>query len=398
MTDKKAPVIGAVVVLLVVMPVLGIDLQLPAMPDIARDLGGSVGKVQLTLSLFTIAFAVMQLLVGPLGDRYGRRPVLMASLAVYALASLYCALAPSIGHLTAGRILQGLSACAGPVLGRAVVRDRYEAVAAGGVFGTVMACFGIAALSVPILGGQLVETSGWRATFYVSAVYGVLALALVAFLMPETLRAPVAGALRVGRLAADYVILLRSRQYLVIAATGCLVQSAMFSWIAGSSFAVIDVLGHSPLVYSLVYAVTVFGFVTTSFLSGRVAARLGQRRLIALGSTIALLGATSGLALNDAVTPTLLTLVAPIFVVAVGHGLTLAQSMAGALAAFPHLAGTASGLLGFMQYLTATLVVAANGALYDGTVLPVLIVSAGCAALAVLCFALFGRHVRLAGG
>src|SRR5690606_7779635 len=121
-------------------------------------------------------------------------------LAVYALASLYCALAPSIDHLTAGRILQGLSACAGPVLGRAVVRDRYEAVAAGGVFGTVMACFGIAALSVPILGGQLVETSGWRATFYVSAVYGVLALALVAFLMPETLRAPVAGALRVGRL------------------------------------------------------------------------------------------------------------------------------------------------------------------------------------------------------
>ena len=84
MTDKKAPVIGAVVVLLVVMPVLGIDLQLPAMPDIAHDLGGSVGKVQLTLSLFTIAFAVMQLLVGPLGDRYGRRPVLMASLAVYA--------------------------------------------------------------------------------------------------------------------------------------------------------------------------------------------------------------------------------------------------------------------------------------------------------------------------
>ena len=397
MRDVGPAAISAVVVLLVVMPVLGIDLQLPAMPDIARDLGASVGQVQLTLSLYTIAFAVMQLLVGPLGDRYGRRPVLMASMALYALASLYCALAPSIGNLTAARILQGLAACAGPVLGRAVVRDRYDAIAAGRVFGTVMACFGIAALSVPILGGQLVEAFGWRATFFASASYGVLLLALVALLLPETLRTPVAGALRFRRLASDYLVLLRTPQFLVIAATGCLIQGAMFSWIAGSSFAVIRVLGHSPLVYSLVYAVTVFGFVMTSFASGRAIARLGQRRLIALGGTLALLGSAAGVALNQAVTPSLLTLVAPIFVVAVGHGFTLAQSMAGALAAFPHLAGTASGLLGFMQYLTATLVVAANGLLFDGTVQPVLIVSVTCAALAMLCFGLFGRHVRLAG-
>jgi DHA1 family bicyclomycin/chloramphenicol resistance-like MFS transporter len=381
-----------VVVLLVVMPALGIDLQLPAMPDIARDLGASVGEVQLTLSFYTVAFAAMQLLVGPLGDRYGRRPVLMAGLALYALASLYCALAPSIGHLTAGRVLQGFAACAGPVLGRAVVRDRYEPIAAGRAFGTIMACFGIAALTVPILGGQLVEAFGWRATYVASALYGVAVFGLVARLLPETLRTPVAGALRLGRLAADYLTLVRAPQFLVVAATGCLIQSAMFSWIAGSSFAVIRVLGHSPLVYSLVYAVTVGGFVTTSFLSGRVVARLGQRRLIALGSTIAVLASLAALALNHAVTPTLLTLVAPIVVLAIGHGFVLAQSMAGALAAYPHLAGTASGLLGFMQYASATLVVAANGLLFDGTVLPLLLVSAVCAALAALCFGLFGRY------
>lgn len=396
MTDTKPAAIGAVVVLLVVMPVLGIDLQLPAMPDIARDLGASVGEVQLTLSLYTVAFAAMQLAVGPLGDRYGRRPVLMASLALYALASLYCALAPSIGHLTAGRILQGLAACAGPVLGRAVVRDRNEPIAAARVFGTMMACFGIAALTVPILGGQLVEAFGWRATFVASAAYGVLVLFLVTLLLPETLRGARAGGLGLARLAGDYLTLLRAPPFLVIAATGCLIQSAMFSWIAGSSFAVIRVLGHSPLVYSLVYAVTVFGFVTTSFLSGRVVARLGQRRLIALGGTLALLGSAAALVLNHAVTPSLLTLVAPIFVLAVGHGFTLAQSVAGALAAFPHLAGTASGLLGFMQYISATLVVVANGLLFDGTVLPLLIVSVSCAALAMLCFGLFGRHVKLA--
>jgi len=396
--DVGPTAIGAVVVLLVVMPVLGIDLQLPAMPDIARDLGASVGQVQLTLSLYTIVFAIMQLLFGPLGDRCGRRRLLIASMALYALASLYCALAPSIEHLTAARILQAVAACAGPVLGRAVVRDRYDPVGAGRVFGTVMACFGIAALSVPILGGQLVESFGWRATFFASAGYGVVLLALVALLLPETLRVPVAGALRIGRLAGDYLMLLRTPQFLVIAATGCLIQGAMFSWIAGSSFAVIRVLGHSPSVYSLVYAVTVFGFVMTSFASGRAIARLGQRRLIALGGTLALAGSTLGVALNHVVTPSLLTLVAPVFIVAVGHGFTLAQAMAGTMAAFPHLAGTASALFGFMQYLTATIVVAANGLLFDGTVLPVLTVSAVCAVLAMLCFGLFGRHVRLAGG
>jgi DHA1 family bicyclomycin/chloramphenicol resistance-like MFS transporter len=385
-----------VVVLLVVMPALGIDLQLPAMPDIGRDLGASVGGVQLTLSLYTIAFAVMQLLVGPLGDRYGRRPVLMASLALYALASLYCALAPSIAHLTAGRVLQGFAACAGPVLGRAVVRDCNEPIAAGRAFGTIMACFGVGALTVPILGGQLVEAFGWRAVYLASAGYGVAVLLLVALMLPETLAAPVAGALRLGRLGRNYLTLLRAPPFLVIAATGCLIQSAMFSWIAGSSFAVIGLLGRSPAVYSLVYAVTILGFITASFLSGRAVRRLGQRRLIALGSTVALVGSLGGVALNLMVTPTLLTLVAPFVLVAIANGAVLPQSLAGALAAYPSLAGTASGLLGFMQYASVTLVVAANGLLFDGTVLPLLLVSAVCAVLAALCFGLFGRTVKLA--
>jgi DHA1 family bicyclomycin/chloramphenicol resistance-like MFS transporter len=390
--------IGAIVVLLVVVPVIGIDLQLPAMPDIARDLGASVGQVQLTLSLYTASFAAMQLLLGSLADRYGRRGPLMASLVVYTLASLYCALAPSIGHLTAARILQGLAACAGPVLGRAVVRDRYDPAGAGRVLGTVMACFGIAAIAVPILGGQLVEAYGWRATFFASAAYGALLLALVASLLPETLPMRAAGALGIGRLASDYLSLLRTPQFLIIAVTGCLIQGAMFTWISGSSFAVIRVLGHSPSVYSLVYAITVFGFVMTSYASGRVIARLGQRRLIALGGSLALTGAAIGLALNLLLPPSLVTLVAPIFLVAVGHGFTLAQAMAGTMAAFPHMAGTASALFGFMQYVVATVVVVANGLLFDGTVVPLLIVSTACAVLAMLCFGLFGRHVALAGG
>ncbi|MGE5145437.1 MAG: multidrug effflux MFS transporter [Candidatus Eiseniibacteriota bacterium] len=397
MRQAGAGAVGAVVILLVVTPVLGIDLQLPAMPDIARDLGASVGQVQLTLSLYTIAFAVMQLLFGSLGDRHGRRKLILASLALYALASLYCALAPSIGHLTAARILQGIAACGGPVLGRAVVRDLYDPKGAGRVLGTVMACFGIAAIVVPILGGQLVEAFGWRATFFLAAGYGVGLLVLTALILPETLRASAAGTRRVGRLFGDYLILLRTPEFLVIAATGCFIQGAMFTWISGSSFAVIRVLGYSPSIYSLVYAVTVFGFVMTSFASGRVIARLGQRRLIALGGTLALIGAATGLVLNLAVTPSLLTLVAPIFVVAVGHGFTLAQAMAGTMAAFPHLAGTASALFGFLQYLMATVVVAANGVLFDGTVVPLLVISTSCAALAMLCFGLFGRHVKLAG-
>jgi DHA1 family bicyclomycin/chloramphenicol resistance-like MFS transporter len=223
-------------------------------------------------------------------------------------------------------------------------------------------------------------------------------LVLVALMLPETLRAPIAGAAGLARLAGDYLMLLRTPQFLVIAATGCLIQGAMFSWISGSSFAVITVLGRSPSVYSLVYAVTVFGFVMGSFASSRVIARVGQRRLIALGGTLALAGSGVAVALNVATAPSLLALVAPLFVVAVGHGFTLAQAMAGTMAAFPHLAGTASALFGCMQYCMATIVVVANGLLFDGTALPMLIVSVSCAVLAILCFALFGKHVRLAGG
>lgn len=398
MTDTKPAVLGAVVVLLVVVPVLGIDLQLPAMPDIGRDLGASVAEVQLTLSLFTIVFAIMQLLYGALGDRYGRRRLLIASMALYAFASLYGALAPSIEHLIAARVLQAVAACAGPVLGRAVVRDLYDAAGAGRVLGTVMACFGIAALSVPILGGQLVEMFGWRATYFASAGYGVLLLVLVALLLPETLRARTAGGPGPGRLVGDYLMLLGTPQFLVIAATGCLIQGAMFTWISGSSFAVITVLGRSPSLYSVVYAITVFGFALGSFGSSRVIARVGQRRLIALGGSLALTGSAAAVGLNLVAPDSLVALVAPMFVVAVGHGFTLAQAMAGTMAAFPHLAGTASALFGFMQYLMATIVVIANGLLYDGTALPMLIVSVSCAATAMLCFALFGKHVRLAGG
>src|SRR5690606_10245092 len=151
-------------------------------------------------------------------------------------------------------------------------------------------------------------------------------------------------------------------------------------------------------VYSAVYAVTVFGFVMGSFASGRVIARVGQRRLIALGGSLALLGSGAAVALNQLAPESLLALVAPLFVVAVGHGFTLAQAMAGTMAAFPHLAGTASALFGFLQYLMATIVVVANGQLFDGTALPMLAVSLSCALLALLCFVLFGKHVRLAGG
>ena len=395
MKNVNPTTLFVVVVMLTIMPALGIDLQLPAMPAIGRDFRASVAEVQLTLSLYTIVFAVMQLLFGALGDRFGRRRLLIGAMALYALASLYCALAPSLDHLLAARALQAFAACAGPVLSRAVIRDFHGPSGAGRVLGSVMAWFGIAAIVVPVLGGQLVEAFGWRATYGAAAAFGLGLAVMVTTLLPETHSVQDRTA-DFGTLIRNYLTMLRARQVVVTALIGCLVQASFFSWIAGSSFAVINALGESPSVYSVGYAVTILGFVTASFASGRLAGRLGPRGLMTLGTIIAVTGAVLGVVLNLTLTPSLATLVPPMIVVAVGHGLAYAQSMGCAMAAYPRLAGTASALFGFVQFGTATLAVLANGALYDGTVLPVLIVSLSASTLAALCLALFRRYLVVA--
>lgn len=379
--------------LLVILPLFGVDLMLPAMPVFARELGASVTATQLTLSVFALGFALMHLILGPLADRYGRRPCILAGLALYTAASFACALAESIEALVGARFVQALGAGAGPLVARAVIRDVSGAAGAGRMMGFLMAFFGMGAIVTPITGGLLVDTLGWRANFYAAGGYGGLLLVLCAGLLPETMPARGGGSAPI-QFVRGFFTLLGDRRYLVVTVSGCFVAAAMFCWISGSSFAVQTVFGYSAAAHGTIYAATVAGFVVMSLVSARLAPRLGSHRLLRVGTAIALAGGLCGIALALGTTLTLAAMVGAMSLMAMGHGFTLPQSMAASVAPFPYLAATASALFGFLQYGFNSLVVMANGALFDGSAVPMLALVAGLTAAGALIYALF--HPRTA--
>lgn len=372
--------------MLVVLPVVAIDLQFAAMPAMARDLGASVASVQLTLSAFAISFGILQLVYGPLADRVGRKPLIVGGVALFALASLACAFAPSAEALTAARIVQAVGVSAGPVLGRAVIRDVYGGQGAARVLGYVMAAFGIAAIIGPFAGAMLVEGIGWQAPFLAMAGFGGLAAVLCAWLLPETRPDRADTSRRIGALLGDFRILLGSRRVMLFVVTGGLMQGAFFAWLAGASFVVVRAYGYSAGTVGVVLPVTVFGFVLASFLTGRFAGRVPYASMVAMGVCLGAAGGLAGLALSVFGEPSLWLLLAPITIVALGHGATLSQAAAGAMAPFPERAGAASALSGFTQYLGVTGAVGLNGLLFDGTARPMMAIIAGFAVAAALLY------------
>lgn len=397
--EPGAPPVGRwlapLVVLLILTPVISVDLQLPAMPVIARDLATSVANVQYSLTLYALAFGILHLVYGPVADRFGRKPFLVGGLALYTAASLYAATASTIDDFVVARLLQGAGAAAAPMLARAVIRDIYGPGGGGRMMGYVMACFGAAAIVMPLYGGVVTEFLGWRAVFISAATFsGVLAL-FILFLLPETLPARGTNAPSTGRLLRNYLVIARDRRFLTYFATGGLVQSAMFSWIAGSSFVIIDILGRSPGNYSLLYATTVLAFVLSSFLSGRFAERVGTPRLMLVGVTIAAVGGLVALLnglFGELCAPLLL---GTVMVMITGHGITLPQSMAGSIAPFPNMAATAAALFGCLQYLVISVAVVANGFFFDGTAIPMLAVIAASTMLAAVIY--YGNYRALRG-
>jgi DHA1 family bicyclomycin/chloramphenicol resistance-like MFS transporter len=383
--------------MLVILPVVAIDLQFAAMPDIARAMDASVAAVQGTLSAFAGVFGFLQLVYGPVSDRLGRKPLIVGGMVLFGLASIGAVLSDTIAMLTAMRVLQAIGACAGPVLGRAAIRDVHGGQGAARMLGYLMGAFGILAILGPLLGGVLVDAFDWRASFIGMAIFGFVAAALCWLLLPETrpeTNADPTGANPGGRagkpspraLVATFAKLLGTRQILVFVVTGGLMQGAFFAWLAGSSFVIMKVFGYSGTAYGLILPITVAGFVGASFLAGRLAGRVALHRLVVPGVLAGAVGGFLGLALALAGENALWAVLAPIVVVALGHGMTLSQTAAGAMAPYPEHAGAASALAGFFQYLGIMASVALTGLVFDGTVLPILALIAGFAGAATLVY------------
>ncbi len=358
------------------------DMYLPSLPTLAREFGATGGAVQLTLAAFFIGLAAGQLLYGPLADRYGRKPPLYAGIVLFVAASALCALAPTLDALVALRFLQATGCCAGIVISRAVVRDLFEAHEAARMFSLIMLVMGVAPILAPLAGGYLLVLLGWQSIFWALALFGALCLLAAAAWLPET-RAPHA-AVALSRALPGYLLLLRDRRFLGFTLAGGLAQGGMFAYISGSPQVFIDVYGVPAQHYGWLFGLNAFGLIAASQLNRRLLRRMGPQAVLdraasvnaALGVVLLLLVATGGLGFAG--------ILLPLFGYVASLGMIFPNSQALALAEHGVRAGTASALIGTLQFGVAGIASSLVGALYDGSALPMAAVIAVCGVLALL--------------
>jgi len=389
--------VSALLVGLVAMMAISTDLYLPSLPSIARDFGVDVAAAQLTLSAFMLGIAAGQVVVGPLSDRFGRRPVLVAATACYALASVACALAPGIDALVASRVVQALGACAGGVVGRAVVRDVHGREGAARVLALIGSAMAIMPAIGPILGGFVEAWAGWRWNFAILASFGAALSVLVWAGLPETNARRDPGATNPARMARNFSTILSSREFLSFAAVAAASYGGMFAFISGSSFVFVDGLGTGPEVYGLYFALVVAGYFAGTQLAAWMTMRHGIEAMLRAAGLIMLAGGVAMLACASSAAIVSSDLGAPAIgasmaLYCVGFGICSPNAAAGAIAPFPALAGTAASALGVLQTGSAAIVGALVGWLHDGTPLPMAATIAAMALAATIAFHLLNSR------
>jgi DHA1 family bicyclomycin/chloramphenicol resistance-like MFS transporter len=369
---KRASTVRLVVVLGSVNAIgpLSIDMYLPAFPEIADGLETSAAQVQLTLTACVAGLALGQLVVGPLSDRLGRRMPLIAAMAVYAVASVCCALAPSALVLMGLRFVQGLAGAGGVVIARAVVRDLHSGAAAVRLFSSLLLVTGLAPILAPLAGAQILGVTSWRGIFVVLAVLSALLAALVAFGLRETLAPERRIHDGLGRTLATMRGLLADRWFLGHALAGGLGFGALFAYIAGSSFVLQGIYGVSPQRYSVLFAVNGLGLIGGSQVNARLVGRYGPARLLRAGLLTIAASAGTLLAVVVAGGLGVWAVLVPMFVIVSSLSFVLPNSTALALADHAEVAGTASALLGVCQFLIGALVAPLVGAGGTGSAVP----------------------------
>lgn len=370
---------------------LSIDMYLPALPALADSFGTTPSRVQLTLSAFFLGFGVAQLVYGPLSDRWGRKPPLLAGIGLYVGASVLCAISARIAALIVLRLLQGLGACAGPLIARAMVRDVYDRDRTAYMLSLMMLIMGAAPLVAPLLGGQLLVAFGWRSIFGVLSGFGVLCFLGAWLGLAETLDDAKRSRASVAAMVARYGTLLRDRAYVGYTVSSGAAFAGMFAYFAGSPFVFIRLYGVPAQNYGFLFALNAIGLMICAAVNSRLVLLFGADRLLRHGvAAVAMAGAALLLAAATG-WGGLPGLVVPLLVFIASISFIGANAMAGALAAFRHVAGTASALAGTIQFGLGALSGAAVGALHDGTAVPMAAVIAAAGLTSLLAHRLLVR-------
>ena len=350
---------------------LSTDMYLPSLPDIALRLDASTAQVQFTISAYLIGFAVGQIFYGPLSDRHGRKPVLLAAMALYGVATLVCALSTSIEMLLAGRALQALGGSGGIVLARAIVRDLYSGNRAGRELSLIGSVMALAPVFAPIAGGALQAGFGWRSIFFTLVAVALAGAAVVSLLLPETLKTRAAEPVSLGSMLASFCVVGRHPVYLTYLAMASTSYAGLFAWISGASFVLQNLYGLTPFHFGVVFSLGAVGYMTGTAFAARLVVRIGLDGIIGLGACALTVGGFGMVASVAFGLTSALSLVLPIAVYLAGLGMVLAQSIAGALTPFPDRAGAASSLFGFVQQVLAAVCGALVGWLLGQNAWPV---------------------------
>ncbi len=360
-----------------------IDMYLPAMPNIGADLGASVAEVQLTLTMYFLAFGVSQLVYGPMADAMGRKPPIFLGISIFVLGSVGSALAPTVGWLIAFRFVQGLGGAAVMVIPRAIIRDMHTGAEATRMMAMIMLVTSVSPMLAPLAGSGILLFASWRGIFWVLVAAAGVSLLLTAFALPETLAKEDRVPVNVRQLMRSARVLFRDPVFMGLTFVGGFAIASFFVFIASASFVYTEQFGLTPTGFSIAFAVNAIGFFAASQFAGVLGARFGMVpvmrwsmygfagcALVNLGLTMAGLGG-------------LYVIVLFLFLGNIGLGLVIPATMVMALDEHGDIAGLASSLGGTLQMVAGGVMISLTAPFFDSTALPMLGAIATCAVLSL---------------
>lgn len=361
-----------------------IDTYLPGFPAIAKDLHTEISMVSLTLTSYFIGISVGQIIYGPLLDRYGRKKPLIIGLVLYLVAALGCALAANVYWLIGLRLLQAFGGCAGMVASRAIVRDRFPVKETARIFSSLLLVMGIAPIVAPTLGGYITSHLGWRYIFIMLAAFAAMLVALVYYLLSESKSPDGEVSLRPRRIARNYWQVLSNRDFLVYGLAGSMATAGMFTYIAGSPFVIMEILGFQEKTYGWIFGINALGFISGSQVNRALLKKRDSEKVTQVSAVLILTICILALVQVFAGLTSAYTFLATLFSFLFFLGFLNPNTTALALGPFTRNTGVASALIGSVRMLGGAVSTALIGALHNGTAMPMVGIMLGCALVSFL--------------
>lgn len=370
MSPGRYAFLAALLGILPMLLPLSVDGSLPLVPAVADYFKTSTASVQYSLSAVVLGIAVGQLVYGPLSDRFGRKPVIIVGVLLYVAIACACARAPDIESLIGLRFLQGFFACSGIIVARAVIRDLFDREAGARLFALMMGIHGIMPTLAPGVSGWVTQEYGWRAVFWVMAAFGLFAALAIFFGLAESNKSRNPEALRPSVLFRNYRAILRDRSFRSYAICASFMYGALMAYFAGAPVGLIQYLGLSPVEFGIAMAVPIVFYMVAQIAVAHIVHGVGMDKMIRIGAMMAVTAGIGMLAFVLSGIINVYTLMGPVVLILTSLAFIFPGTTAGAMSPFAHMAGAASSLLGFIQFLAAAIATAMIGLLNDGTPLP----------------------------